>query len=471
MKIETKIHDTSVEFFWDKKLRFINRNSIGFDYGVNISKIPRHIVNFMFGIIMSEHFAWNKGTVHFDELTEKELQCINDFVRYNFKSNPYKRCDSEHMTVIADKIVDSQYDTIIDKGVVLCGNGMGKDGLSISSIVKELGFKQVPFTAGSMRSNQYLNIPRGKEIWKERVRAMVDYYKYQGIKDYHFIKNTYLINNSYKVMTWPIWALPLAYYYGSNTILSGLCVHDNLFDMRGYTIRPNISIFAYKYLSKVTGIDILSPFWSLSYAGVQKLLIQRYPDIAKYQRSCMRSVNQWCNNIKCGKCYGISSILQALKIKGQDIGFPVLPTYSDEKPLRYNHPFNRCAYIETDRKVRGERYQDWIFKYNSHGLKHSWESKKIGLILDEHFVKYSKDPGNIGFNLSLRPSKWQELITTGFNKYWGLKQAPKEDKEDQEEMIEENVQIEEKSKMSRESRSRDTRDSSEKMEIDTSEDN
>lgn len=408
MFITTNIHQKHITFLWEHHLAHMHRKNLTIAYPEDVLQTPRHLANFMCGIIMSEHFAWNDMPVEFDELTQKELDCVNDHIRLNHYSNPYGMVKTKTpIKVSARRIVEPT--EIRTGGPILCANGMGKDGLVLALLVKELGLPVKSFTVG----NQYIAVPRGEEVWAERKRAMAKFYEQNSIPS-TYIKTDF-VRNGYKIIPWWVFALPLAVHYKTDTILTALGIADTKVWLKNNTpIRPNSSIFHFDSISKATGLTLNSPFWGLSHYGMQKFFIERYPESVKFQRSCMLGFPN-CGN--CGKCYGLNSIFQALGENPRSWGMPRMKIGS-QNPMNFN-PMIKDVIVNTDKKVKGQAYDSWVEQLNTHAQEASWNSKAVGVILKKHFKTYSKDPKTLDSKCTSVPSKWKNWMGKGYAKFWG----------------------------------------------------
>jgi len=407
MKIKTNICDKHITFLWPHFLKHMNRKNLTIVYTEKVIHTPRHLANFMCGIIMSEHFAWNNIPIEFDELTQKEVDCINDHVRLNHASNSYGLVKTKSpVKVSAKKIVEAE--EVKNTGPILCSNGMGKDGLLLSLLVKELGFPLKSFIVG----NQYIAVSRGEEVWAERKKAMVGFYKQNNISSLYI--KTDFVRNGYKIIPWWLFALPLAHAYGSNTILTALNTPDSKVWVRDNTpIRTNSSVFHFDSISKATGYEINCPFWGLAHYGMQTLLIKRYPDSMKWQRSCMLG---FPNCGQCGKCYGINSFIQALGENPRKWGFPRMRIGS-MNPMTFN-PMIKDDVYNTDKKVKKQPYATWIEELNINAHKFSWKPELTKSIFNQYFKDTIKDPGSIDGVCTALPSKWEYWMGEGYNQFW-----------------------------------------------------
>lgn len=116
--------------------RFSKKNEFQIKYPIDISKVPCNIINFMCLFLLSEILSWNSGVFEVGELTELQLKCLEDHIRLNFIANPYGRISSDYAKLKCDrKVVGIKRD---NPNGALCCNGMGKDGICITNIAKEI---------------------------------------------------------------------------------------------------------------------------------------------------------------------------------------------------------------------------------------------------------------------------------------------------------------------------------------------
>lgn len=406
MEAQVLKNHKDVVLFLDRPLKGMIQNGIVVTYDVDISRTPKHLLNFMFGMLLSEHLAWNKTDIIFEELTFEEIECINDHIRLNYLSDPYGLVNNSGKIsqVTATNIVER--DIIKDNGTILVTNGGGKESLAILNIMNELGYPIRSFTVG----NQYKTL----DLFNER-KSIIGSYCHSYSIDVDYI-NTNYFNNQYRIIPWWLFALPLAVYYGSSTIAAGLgIVESKVWLDNQIPIRPNQSVFSFNYISKVLGMNIYNPLLSISPYGVQKLLVERYPDTIKYQRSCMKDT-PFCG--KCKKCYGISQFIKAMdrQVEG-------LPTVSSDlyRADKYGYMLRRIL-MNIEKKLEGKQYQEWFEHINRNALDFTYDSRNILSILIDHLDITDKDPGLDDFGEVMNnPSQWSKWSNEEFNKFWRKK--------------------------------------------------
>jgi len=424
--IDTRIGKNTIQFSWHDKLNYFKGNNLSVTYDVDISQTPRHLANFMFGIIMAGLISFNRIPVEFDELTEGELEAINSLVRLNYLS---KGCSGrprgydkfmplgEPPKVKSKKLVVGTPPR--NSGPVLCANGMGKDGLNVLSLVRELGFDMRCFTVYGQLS---------EKVWNEHTSTMNKLYALKNIQS-NIIKTNFFARRSKILGTYCYYlALPLAHHYGSEAILSGTQIHVSKTSLKdNVPYCPGESIFGFNYATKATGINFSSPTRPISEYGAQKLLAERYPELLNYQRSCIYST-PWCN--RCSKCRRTALYLELLGKEYGTLGlkyakkedFSFLSEYysgvfeNDILALKMRRHYG--GVIETDilalNMREKKKYGEWLVKANETVYPLIWKGKEISSILEEHFEAYSYDPGPDGFGYTCVPSRWREWMEKGF---------------------------------------------------------
>ena len=401
MLVKTKIGSNGITFSWKGKLETIKQKEVTIKYDVDVSKTPKHLANFMFGILFSEQLSWGNTPIEFDELTEKEQRCLSDHVKMNHMSNPYGLVKSpKPIKMTAKRIVANN--PIERSGPILCANGMGKDSLSLANMVKELDLDMRCFIIRSTLK---------ADLWSERVSTMNKFYQSKSI-----MKNTIIPSTleNFRIVPWLIFCLPLAYHYKSKNVLAGLTISFSQTHVKRNTaFRPNVSIFSLNYLSKALGINFSSPFKPLSEFATQTLLTERYPESLKYQRSCMYGT-PWCNNKGCSKCTRSSLYLSLL---GKDLESIGLKPFKRKKPYtREDVSLGIFCLNNARKKLLGQPYNTCIEGVNSKALDLIWNKEEFGKIYAEHFELYDYDPGPTANGYTISPSKWRGWIDTDFVK-------------------------------------------------------
>jgi len=410
MRVTTSISKNAIQWSWDAKLRYTRGSTFSTSYKVDVSKTPKHLANYMAGLILSEIIAWNGVDVIFDELTRAEVASINDFVRTSYNEDHFKRViKGRKCPVVKAKNIVEPYKFKTD-GPVLCANGMGKDGLLLAMMVKEIGRKQLCFTVdGSYPTERF----------EKHKTSTNQFYKQENIKA-EWINTTFIeCARPHKCVARMIMGLPLLIYYNSNTILQAFNIGECT--VRATTrlpIRPVAGIAYCNNIAKTLNIVSDAVQSGVTMMGSQKTIIERYPQVIKYQRSCMRA-DRWCGN--CVKCYSTPLLTTAAGHDPEKLGL-----YHLKDPglsVRYwktksNNAIETITYLECVKKVKGQPYAKWVDGINEDALKVSWESDKIGKIFKEHLTSYDYDPGLDGFGGIMDPSKWNHRMHKGFKKSW-----------------------------------------------------
>jgi len=415
INIKTEIGRNRVQYSWDKRIRGLKGNHLWMEYDVDISKMPRYLANMMFGLITCDPFSWENRTVVFDELSLEGHECLNNFIKMYFHSKGaggllYKYGDNfpkdPSASIGAKKLVVS--DQREDNGPILCANGLGKDGITISSMTKELGFDMRCF---------FLDGQMSKKVMVDRWKTMNNYYKMRGIPS-NIIKTNFFQIKGKTTGTYPyFYAIPLAYYYKSEAILAGISIHQNKTFIKSdipAIYSPGESSFSFNYATKGSGITFSSPNRSLSLHGVQKLLLDRYRDSLKYQRSCCLG-SPWCNN--CPSCYRQHLWMVAPGVETTSIGLS--PERAADKEFFWDKTigafgFSSNTALNCLKKLYGEPYETWVEETNKTALDLMWRSKDYEEIITDHFGVYDYDRDDDGFGWRLQPSRWREWLDKGF---------------------------------------------------------
>jgi len=367
-------------------------------YDRDIGVAPDHVLNFMIAIILSEHLAWSShlyDKVIFSELTESEISAIQRHINVNHKTNPYGFVtkNGKPMTVVCNKIVQDQ--GMDKKRAVLAGNGMGKDGLTCVSLASEISENVIAFTIG----NQY----KTEALWQERRAAMSKVYAILSIPNCQIMTN-YMSSFGYKIIPWWLFAVPLAYAYGASTILSGLEMPFSKTNNDNLLPRPNCSLFHLGCVSSgLLDIDFSSVTHALSTLGVQRLLLDRYPKIASFQRSCMTGM-PWC--YACGTCHNVYTLIKAVGHNPGIVGINKRPRNRDVL-----NPLISDTHQYAMELVDGKSVPEWVYKANESILKLLWRGEDIGsILLDTGFDFYSGNtaPDNNGYGCYV--DKWKKWL-------------------------------------------------------------
>ena len=408
--VKTEIGENGIRYTWDKRIGGLRGNSLWIEYDVDVSKTPRHLANLMFGLIVSDPMSWENETMVFDELTQEGLSCLTSFLKMYHYSKGYgghAHDYGEYFPEVrgssfgTDKLVimDEREDT----GPVLCANGLGKDGITISSMTKELGFNmRCFFLAGQMT----------RKVMVDRWDTMNKYYRMRGIESDVIRTNFFKIQG--KVTgTYPyFFAIPLAFHYDSEAILAGISIHQNKTLIGSWPpafYSPGETSFSFNYTTKGSGIRFSSPNRPLSLYAVNKLLVERYRDSLKYQRSCTRG-SPWCN--KCPSCYRNHLWIMACDIEAISIG--ANPRRCEDKDFYWGKNvgafgFSSNTALNALKKLYGEPYESWIEEGHKTAIDLMWRGGDYEGILTDHFGVYDYDREDDGFGWSLKPTQWREI--------------------------------------------------------------
>lgn len=399
MELKTEIKGNIVSYKWDKPLKDFKGRKLYLKYDVDISETPLHVANFIFGVFMQDGITLSGRSLSVNELTQKEVIGLQKTFDMNYESHGCAgKVRGYNMIrkprILAHRLVNNS--SLDGDGPVICANGMGKDGMNVALIVKELGYDGRSF----ILSNAYKEIRRG--LWRERINTTKKFYREAGLKG-NIVETNFFRKKGDRMGFYPYVAgIPLAYHYDSNVILDGIQLHNNKTSIvDGSFYCPGETIFAFNHVSKATGITVSSPIRALSNFGAQKLLAKRWPHFLKYQRSCMYG-NPWCG--KCAKCNRKALYLQALGIDPRRFR---LPKYRESRLALHEYGPVQDSVIQVLAKYHGHEYNIWINGANKYALDSIWEGKAIRDILQEYFYIYMEDPGPDGEGYTLNPSKWR----------------------------------------------------------------
>lgn len=407
INVKTEIGRIGIRYTWDKRIRGLKGNSLWIEYDVDVSKTPRHLANLMFGLIASDPMSWENESMVFDELTLEGRDALQYFLKMFYHSkgcggltHDFGKSYPETLgaSFWADKLVYA--DEREADGPILCANGLGKDGITVSSMTKELGFDmRCFFVQGQMN----------KKIMVDRWETMNKYYRMRSIES-NIIKTNFFQIKVRRTGAYPyFFAIPLAFYYDSEAILAGISIHQNKTLKDGISLySPGETSFSFNRATKGSGITFSSPMRALSLYGVQKLLLDRYRDVLKYQRSCMRG-SPWCN--EGSKCYRNYLWMSAYGIETASIGLtPNIPNRAFYwKKILGIYGFSNNTALNGLKKLYGESYETWIEEANKTALDLMWRGKDYGEIITDHFEVYNYDREDDGFGWMLEPSRWMEI--------------------------------------------------------------
>jgi len=390
-------------------------NELVFEYDVDVSKTPEHLANFMFCLIMSDALSWNEGSVVFNEMTSKELDCIRRNLVMNFHSKGCGGLFAGHrkifprslkLKVKVKNIVSEE--EVGGEGPVLCANGLGKDGLTVANMVKELGFDmRCFFVTGQMTPN----------IRRERINNINEFYRKRSIESNIIGGNFFSVKAGSQGFHPYFHAIPLAHHYKSEAILSGISIHLNKTRIIDNALHcPGESIFSFDYASKASGIKFSSPHSPLALPGIQQLLVERYGDSLKHQRSCNRG-SPWCNN--CAKCHRHNLYISTMGIDPSTLGLKIsgvedIYNGSTVTQSAYGREASACL-----NKLAGEHYEKWVFGASKPVLDLIWKGREFEGIFKEHFDLYDYDPGSDGGGWTLNPSLWRKWLDDGLVELYG----------------------------------------------------
>jgi hypothetical protein len=288
--IRIKCENNIIKIFIEKKLNFMNANSFYIKYPYKIDNIPYHLLYYMICILLSEIISWNSYIIYVDELTKKEEESINYHIKKNYEANRYKRCMKDKINSIVKSkkyIIEYKFENY---GPIFCCNGLGRDGLLLNLLTKEIYNNMESITI----KNQYIS----EELFNEKYKIAKNILEKYDINE-NIIETNYMKICKYKIIPWWILIIPFLVINKSNIIYMGLSLEEFNSYKKENPCRFLISQLSLKNISDTLNIKLSSPFSCISMPFIQKLLIEKYPDSLEYQLSCMRN-KKWCND--CEKC-------------------------------------------------------------------------------------------------------------------------------------------------------------------------
>jgi len=396
INLRTEIKDNLVYYKWDKRIKGIKGKSLYFLFESDLSGIPEHVFNFMFGVFMMDGLTYTGQTLGLTELSEAEELHLNNILRINHRS---RGCAGRAHNNKAPGIYARDQPRALPPSHdndIICANGMGKDGLNVALLTKEMGYSPFCFTL----INQYW---RNSKLWPERYDSIMEFYREEDI-DQTFIKTNFFKIKSEAIGFYPYAVgLPLAYLKNTNVIQDGIQIHSNKTRLSdGSFYCPGETHVVFDQFSRGTGITLSSPLRAISNFGSEKLLFDKWPRHIKYQRSCMFGF-PWCG--ECSKCNRKSLYMELLGFDHDSIG---LPHYVYDKVKLDSYMAVDRSVKQVLNKINGQPYENWIEGANETVLAQIWNGDKIRDILSEHFHIYTEDPGPDGDGFTLEPSRWRE---------------------------------------------------------------
>jgi len=371
-------------------------------YPFSIRDTPQHILNYMVGIILSEIITWKPvEAIKFSQLTEREMESIQDHICLHIKCNSYDMVVTKHIQVLVDEVVsDSDRDKVKDfkQSTILICNGMGKDGLSGILSVNDL----FPGSGlGCTVVGQFKKV-----LMDSRRKLMASFYKESGTRGI-FIDTNFTYVMIFKIIPWHMFLIPLCYTFKTNVILSIFGYEQGKWDAAYLPIRPLIHPLSYYQVTDVTGITIGNPFWGLTVFGTQYLMAKIYEKYLGFQRSCIKADGR-CR--KCTKCRGIEILLGAMKYSGKNYSY-------DVSYLKHEDYFNgyglltREVDIECAKVVLKKTTDSWCFHLYKQAHAWSWEPLKYRkYLIDCGFKEIDTIDENVPYSqYKNQPRLWSDV--------------------------------------------------------------
>jgi len=403
IEVSVKVYNNSVTYSWNNPISLYSAKTLTFDFSsLDISKIPKHIWNYIFCIFMIDAITATNEDIEVSELSDNEYETLNYILQQNILS---RGCagrlitDGFTQSIKAKKYLDK---TVFPKPskTVVCANGLGKDGINVSLLSDELGYNPLCYTIWG----QYLCLPNGLKISKERHKTSENFYHETGFDNLNIYTN-FWEHKGTRLGFYPYSiGIAIAYAVNSDVVLDGVQIHSN-------RMRPDNSYYCYgetvdcfNRVGNAVGITLSNPMRALSNFGSQKLLATVWSHYLKYQRSCMFG-HPWC--MKCKKCNRKALYFDVLGINYNELGMSMW----DKDKLKLDQYMQVLSDVsEILKKKNGALYHSWVEDANGYVLKNSWEGKKLReFYKDNGFNIYWYDIPVDSLGYRLEPSKWGEV--------------------------------------------------------------
>jgi len=401
VKLTVNRDGSKVYYDWTPEIEWYTGTKLYLNFKYDLSRVPDHILNYCWAIFMMDAITEANTPVHFSEITAQELVSLERIFIQNYDSQGCGgKLTNIHNNVYftADKIIQKEHKYQGNNKVIVC-NGLGKDGINCIMIAKKLGYKPHAFTL----DGQYMTLyPHNKwEIAKDRHDTAEDFYEEENIRN-TWIDSNYWPRKGKHTGFYPYaLGIILAIARGSNVVLDGIQIHNN-------KRRENNSYYCYgetvecfEVVSVGAGVTVSSPLRALSNYGSQKLLVNAWPHLLKYQRSCMFGL-PWC--MKCSKCHRKALYLDVLGVNGIALGMDMW----ERDKLKLEHYMQvGSSVLEVLKKKGGHPYHPWIENASAMVLKYAWEGTKLAVLFAINgFSAYWSDPPTDKEGYALEPSRW-----------------------------------------------------------------
>ena len=383
-------------YSWNKHLQYSTKNDFYIQYpnNIDLTKTPETVRYFMFGLLTNQIMSWNHTNINLPVITKKQLNVLNDYIYLNKLTN-HERNTSYLPNFHYNNISTTELSKLSSKSkTITIANGLGKDGLSQILLSEELGYHPIAVTVG----NQY----RTKELWQQKLKISREFLKLTKTRS-HLIFTDFMKAFDYRIISWFVFLIPINYHYNTNAILSGHEITFNQVNNDGFIDRPDLSTFFMNDISRAINFQISSLTAPLTTYGVQKLMIERYPQYLKYQQSCMHGYP--CG--KCSKCMWLSLFSGTIKKDGHKL---LGLSKFNKKTL----PHDYASIVEIHnvwKKYRGQPYEDWFEKASEPAFDYVWNGDKVKKIIGENFDFYDHDTHSPEKELSNIISKWGDWMS------------------------------------------------------------
>lgn len=387
-----QISGNIMTFSWNSNGRIpgILKNKWTLEYPpyIDLTSIPRELLWMMYAMMTSEFFAWTSKIVIAlpEKFDERFLIWWKGVLEINHRANPYNRNladDSDFIFYNGKQQYDNSPNKWQDQIQIACMNGLGKDALAQIGLVKELS--QEPILAVTVEHPWLFN----KFNVYSKLRENCMRLEQHDIRPV-FVSSQIKESFDFKIIPWYIFSLPLLYVHNVS-----ICYHAEELDfhkyLNGVPIKPNTTIILLESINRILGyldydIKFKSGIVPLSSFGTQKLLIERYPQLQRFQASCMR---QYPACSRCRKCQSHMAYISLCGKDYRDFGYHNVDIVSaltinptellDLERESQHHAFNKISGV-TDSL-------DWVEKYYEDALPYAVLGAER--ILKQHFDSFT----------------------------------------------------------------------------------
>lgn len=324
----------------------ISKNSITFAWSggkqwtviypsyVALTLIPRDLLWIMFGMVTSEEWAWESklGVSLHEKVDERILKWWGGLMRVNHYANPYglnkeQRCNFTFVNGKEEPLPTNYLEFTKQLKVeqpwapdahpqfpAMCMNGMGKDALCQIGMLTEL--RPNALLAVTVEHRWTFSHPSYYNLLWEKCQRLTEFNALPVL-----IKTNANEVFDLHIMPWYIYALPFMYLHRTKTCYHAMELEFNKYQ-NGVPVKPNTSVPALLSINKLLkslgyDMEFRSGTVPLSSYGVQKLLVERYPELQALQTSCHHG--DPCNT--CPKCQCHMAYLKVMGRNPKNYGY------------------------------------------------------------------------------------------------------------------------------------------------------